>query len=161
MKNLLLLLLLGLIGCQSSVKTQNLTDGMTAQEIIEKDVFISLTPDDIGAKISTGTPYVLIPEARAATYRFYKQVSFDENHIATCKVNNGSEIKISEELFKNYMKDLEATNETARNALATGQKINFSNLDDEYFDRLLDENYWQETIAFLQQQEKNGTESEN
>ncbi|MDO4180079.1 MAG: hypothetical protein Q4D36_02180, partial [Bacteroidales bacterium] len=140
-------------GCQSSESEngKDVISGMTAKEIIDKDVFISITPSDIAQRCTPENPAFSIPEARAAAYRFYKQVSFDENQIATCKVSTGAEIKISEELFASYLRELESSNEWVREDLAKGVAVSRSKLDDDYFDRLLDEDFCQKQLILVRQ----------
>lgn len=138
MKKLFLLLLLGCMGCQSSVKVSDTTQGMTAKEIIEKDVFIDLTPSSFVESRSAAS-MVATAEFRAACYRFYRNVSYDENNIGTCKVHSGAELKMSEELFIDFLRDMENLNELIRKDLANGIKGQMPPKDEAYFKRLLEE----------------------
>ncbi len=139
---LIVLLTLSLAGCRGvSDTTDRHATRMTAREIIEKNVFIDLSDEDLNPRTRSGSaPLAGNPAFRAAVYRFYKKVTIDENNIATCHAKNAAELNMSEAMFNNCLNDMENLNEMIRNDIAKGIKGKRPPLNDDYFNRLLDEN---------------------
>lgn len=142
MKRYLVILLVACFaGCSSqNVKTEPSNGGLTAREMIEKNVFLDIPADELAPQTRTASASLVAnPAFRAACYRFYKAVTIDENGIATCKAQKGSDLNMSEALFDDYMSDMEKLNEMIRKDLEKGIKGQRSPLNDAYFERLLDE----------------------
>lgn len=110
----------------------------TAREYIENNIFIDMNFDKMGATTRSATESVS-DEAKfkAALYRFYKNVETIEGGIDICKLKNGAEINISEDLFLALRSDMESFNEIKRKQIEDGIRAINPPLDDEYFDNLL------------------------
>ncbi|WP_373736640.1 hypothetical protein [Bacteroides heparinolyticus] len=145
----IVLLTLCLAGCRGiSDTTDRQVAGMTAREIIEKNVFIDLSDEDLNPRTRSGSaPLAANPAFRAAVYRFYKKVTIDENNIAACHAKNAAELNMSEAMFNNCLNEMENLNEMIRNDMAKGIKGKRPPLNDDYFNRLLDESMY-ENAAF-------------
>ena len=73
----------------------------------------------------------------AATYRFYKNCTQDEDGIVTCHINSGKEINVSEELFEFCVKNMEGNNNWVRKCKKEGKKYGITRLGEKYFNDLL------------------------
>ena len=59
---------------------------------------------------------------KAATYRFYRHCTIDEDGIMTCHAGSGSELNISEEVFEFRLRDIESLYWMMRKARLEGRK---------------------------------------
>ena len=113
-------------------------NGLTAQEMVEKNVFIKHTVEELN-KTELNTNH---PAWRAASYRFYKHVEENEEGLFTCNIKNGAELNISEDLFNYFKKDLEWMNEGIKRNIKDGNThIPKPKFDENYFNSLLDDNF--------------------
>ena len=113
-------------------------NGLTAQEMVEKNVYIGYTIEELN-KSEFQTNH---PAWRAACYRFYKQVKENEKGLYVWSVKNGAELNISEDLFNHFRKDLEWVNEGIKRNIKDGNThISKPKFDDNYLNRLLDDNF--------------------
>ena len=113
-------------------------NGLTAQEIVEKNVFIGYTIEELN-KTEFKTDH---PAWRAARYRFYKHVEENEEGLFICSIKNGAELNISENIFNHFKKDLEWVNEgIKRNIIDGNTHISKPKFDEDYLNNLLDDNF--------------------
>lgn len=133
------LLISVVIGCKTNVTEPTVTY-KTAKEYIENDAFINLTYDDLFPSQTRSVSDIETKGAfYAGVYRFYKHVIYDENGIGVCGVKSGSELKMSDDLFKYLFDDMEHLNDIKRKDLSKGIKGVTPLLDDKYFEGLLKE----------------------
>ena len=112
-------------------------NGLTAQEMVEKNVFIKHTVEELN-KTELNTDH---PAWRAARYRFCKHIEENEEGLFTCSIKNGAELNISEDLFNHFKKDLEWLNEGIRRDIKNGEThISKPTFDEKYLNGLLDDN---------------------
>lgn len=140
MKKLLLLLLIGFMGCKPVANETDVTSGMTAKKIVETNAYIDFSLNELkdGSR-SAQVSLLSSPEFRAGTFRFYKNVSYDSNNIGTCKAKSGKELNMSEELFDLLLNDMENLNRMIRADLEKGIKGIMPAKDEKYFNKLLSE----------------------
>ena len=113
-------------------------NGLTAQEMVEKNIFIGYTIEELN-KTEFNKEH---PAWRAASYRFYKHVEENEEELFTCNIKNGAELNISEDLFNYFKKDLEWMNEGIKRNIKDGNTyIPKPKFDENYFNSLLDDNF--------------------
>ena len=113
-------------------------NGLTAQEMVEKNVFIKYTVEELN-KSEFNTDH---PAWRAARYRFCKHIEEDEEGLYTWSVKNGAELNISEDLFNHFKKDLEWVNEGIKRSINNGDTpILKPKYDENYLNQLLDDNF--------------------
>ena len=113
-------------------------NGLTAQEMVEKNVFIKHTVEELN-KTELNTDH---PAWRAASYRFYKHVEENEEGLFTCNIKNGAELNISEDLFNHFMKDLEWMNEGIKRSIKDGNTyIAKPKFDEKYLNNLLNDHF--------------------
>lgn len=107
---------------------------MTAKEIIESNAFIEEDP----APPTRSTKTFWTSTRRAACYRFYKALSYDEKGIGTCVVKSGAELNMSEELFQTLLRDQLTTKEHLLNEISKGKEIVMPDME-KYLNSLLNE----------------------
>lgn len=151
-------LLASLLSCQAPQQSACQAENLTARELVEQNVFLE-TPE---VESRSASDWGLSPIGRAACYRFYKNVSYDENNIGTCTAK-ASDLNMSEEIFDDFMRDLEWLNEAIRRDLARGVKGQMSPKDDKYFACLLDDELFENMMKvpnpdFLKEVEKEFSE---
>lgn len=113
-------------------------NGLTAQEMVEKNVFIKYTVEELN-KSEFNTHH---PAWRAARYRFCKHIEENEEGLFTCSIKNGAELNISEDLFNHFKKDLEWVNEGIKRSINNGDTpILKPKYDENYLNQLLDDNF--------------------
>ena len=113
-------------------------NGLTAQEMVEKNVFIKHTVEELN-KSEFNTDH---PAWRAARYRFCKHIEENEEGLFTCSIKNGAELNISEDLFNHFKKDLEWVNEGIKRSINNGDTpILKPKYDENYLNQLLDDNF--------------------
>ena len=113
-------------------------NGLTAQEMVEKNVFIKHTVEELN-KTELNTHH---PAWRAARYRFCKHIEENEEGLFTCSIKNGAELNISEDLFNHFKKDLEWVNEGIKRSINNGDTpILKPKYDENYLNQLLDDNF--------------------
>ena len=152
MKNKVLLsfiFLLGMCGCNNN---QAVSDGnnntpsvedtaiKTVKEYIDSGEFIDVVPEvDLNGTFthSVQDKRVVDYQMMAATYRFYKNCTQDEDGIITCNVKSGKDLNISEEIFELRIRDMESCNEWVRKCQKEGEKYKITRLDEKYFNQLL------------------------
>ena len=110
-------------------------DSMTAREIIEKNYFIDEDPRPESRATNIG---YWTSTRRAAFYRFYKAMTFDEDGIVVKMPSSGAELNISEELFQEMKWPFEEMMESAKADVAAGIKIKMPDWE-EYMNSLLEE----------------------
>lgn len=112
-------------------------NGLTAQDIVEKNIYIGYTVEELN-KSEFNTDH---PAWRAARYRFYKHVKENKEGLYYWDVQNGAELNISEDLFNHFTKDLEWVNEGIKRSINNGDPIIAKpKFDEMYLKRLLDDN---------------------
>ena len=113
-------------------------NGLTAQEMVEKNILIEYTVEELN-KTEFNIDH---PAWRAARYRFYKYVEENEEGLFTCNIKNGAELNISEDLFNYFKKDLEWVNEGIKRNIKDGNThISKPKFDEDYLNNLLDDNF--------------------
>ena len=113
-------------------------NGLTAQEMVEKNIFIGYTVEDLNKTEFQANH----PAWRAARYRFYKHVKENEEGLYTWSIKNGAELNISEDLFNLFKKDLEWLNESIKRDIKNGEThISKPKFDEQYLKELLDDNF--------------------
>lgn len=138
MKHCLLLGLLMLIGCKSEPNAVGADSNLTAREMVEQNVFIDLSVQDIQSRAADPIPLRALPAYRAAQYRFEKSVVWDEHQIASTSAKTGADLNMSEELFNRFVADMEWLNDEMRHA-SEKSNVRRGVRDEAYFDRLLDD----------------------
>lgn len=130
-----------LASCSSKTSNSAFTDEMSVKEIVDKNVFIDITPDDITTQIaSRGLPTQIVSSSfRAAQYRFMKSVSYTDKGIGSSSAKCGADLNMSEDIFKFFMDEIEFSNNEMRKAAEKGNIIIPPILDDNYFNKLLEE----------------------
>lgn len=142
MKNVFILMLTCfLAGCSSQTSNSAITDNMSVREIVEKNVFINMTLDDVmneatSRGVSTGA---VSSSFRAAQYRFMKSLSYTDKAIASSSAKCGADLKMSEEIFKYFMEEIEFCNNEMRKGAEKGNTILVPKLTEEYFNKLLED----------------------
>lgn len=145
---LLFLSALLLFGCDNAVDNNpNTTDAQKAEvksikEYVNDNDFIEIIPDVYANQASRSS--ISIEEQKklenqmvAATYRFYKNCTQDEQGRITCHITCGKDINISEELFQRKIKDIQETNKFVEKHLKAGTKYRVGKLDENYLNGLL------------------------
>lgn len=130
-----------LVGCSSNTSNSVITDDMSVREIVEKNIFIDMKPDDIMTQFESrgGTMPVVSTSFRAAHYRFMKSISYTDKGIGRSSAKCGADLKMSEELFKFFMDEIEFSNNEMRKSAEEGNIILVPKLTEEYFNQLLED----------------------
>ena len=123
-------------------ESRGLGDVYKRQEYVESNAFIDIVPEKYYENLSRhvyskSEIQNLDNQMKAATYRFYRHCTIDEDGIMTCHAGSGSELNISEEVFEFRLRDMEFLNWMMRKARLEGRKIRSASLDERYFDNLL------------------------
>ena len=146
---LLALLLLGFCCCinnQESVddsqtkSVESRTATKSVRNYIEGNDFLDFVPElsrSISDNMSEEEKLDETYRVMAATYRFYKNCTQDEDGIVTCHINSGKEINVSEELFEFCVKNMEGNNNWVRKCKKEGKKYGITRLGEKYFNDLL------------------------
>lgn len=117
-------------------------NGLTAQEMVDKNIFIGYTVNELNAKASQNRLHTEHPAWRAARYRFYKNVKENEQGLYYWDIKSGKELNISEDLFNHFTKDLNWVNEGIKRDMENGDShISKPKFDEQYLNRLLDDNF--------------------
>ena len=124
-----------LAGCTSNTSKSVSIDGMSAKEIVEKNVFINMTSDDIVNQMSSQTDS---PSFRAAIYRFMKSVTYTDKAIGSSNAKCGADLNMSEDLFKHFINEMDFINNEMKKAVEKGNTIVSPVLDEAYFNKLLE-----------------------
>lgn len=140
-KIFILALVCFLASCTSSTTNSVSIDGMSAKEIVEKNVFINMTLDDVMNQVKSRSagPQTVSPSFRAAIYRFMKSVTYTDKAIGSSSAKCGADLNMSEELFKHFMDEMDFINSEMRKADEKGNTILTPVLDEAYFNKLLEE----------------------
>lgn len=130
-----------LLGCTSNTSNTSLTDAMSVREIVEKNVFIDMNLDDVMAQVTspamaTGT---VSTSFRAAQYRFLRSLSYTDKAMGSSSAKCGADLKMSEEIFKYFMDELEFNNNEMRKGAEKGNIVLPPQLTEEYFNKLLED----------------------
>lgn len=142
MKNIFVLALACfLVGCSFNGSNSVLTDDMSVKDIVEKNVFINMTFDDVMAQVTspamgTGT---VSTSFRAAQYRFLRSLSYTDKAIGSSSAKCGADLNMSEEIFKYFMDELEFNNNEMRKGAEKGNIVLPPQLTEEYFNKLLED----------------------
>lgn len=116
--------------------------GLTTQEMVEKNVFIGYTVEELKTLSHESKLNAEHPAQRAARYRFYKRVKENEEGLYYWDVKSGAELNISEDLFNHYTKDLEWVNEGIKRSIERGDTpISKPKFDVNYLNNLLNDNH--------------------
>ena len=125
-----------MMGCKMNPQEDSKAiNSMTAKEIVEKNVFINMTSDDIVNQMSSQK---VSPSFRAAIYRFMKSVTYTDKAIGSSSAKCGADLNMSEELFKHFMEEMDFSNSEMRKADEKGNTILTPVLDEAYFNKLLE-----------------------
>ena len=120
-------------------------NGFTAREIVEKNIFIPYTMEELRAKSYENeyeeTISYVHPAYRAALYRFYKNVEQNEDGTCTWTTKNGAELNISEDLFNKFANETKETNEFILENKLKGINTHTPLYDEKYFNELLDDEH--------------------
>ena len=117
-------------------------DVKTVKEYVESNAFIDIVPEKYYENLSRhvyskSEIQNLDNQMKAATYRFYRHCTIDEDGIMTCHAGSGSELNISEEVFEFRFRNMESMNRMMREARQEGRKIRPVSLDERFFNNLL------------------------
>ena len=101
-----------LVGCSSNTSNSVITDDMSVREIVEKNVFIDMTLDDVMNQVTSRgmVPGDVSASFRAAQYRFMRSVSYSDKAIGSSSAKCGADLNMSEEIFKYFMDEMEFIN---------------------------------------------------
>lgn len=129
------------VGCTSNTSNSVSTEGMSAKEIVEKDVFINMTSDDVMEQVKSRSmgPQTVSPSFRAAVYRFMKSVTYTDKAIGSSSAKCGADLNMSEDLFKHFIEEMEFINNEMRKADEKGNTVLSPVLGEAYFSKLLEE----------------------
>lgn len=134
-------LLAGLLSCQAPQQSSVQAENLTARELVEQNVFLDVDQD---VQSRSAMDLIRTPAFRAACYRFYKNVSYDENNIGTCKASKGTDLNISDYLFDDLSRELETLNEKFREDKEKGIASERGVKDEQYFERLLNDEFFEQ-----------------
>ena len=129
-----------LVGCSSNTSNSVITDDMSVREIVEKNVFIDMTLDDVMSQVTSRgmVPGDVSASFRAAQYRFMRSVSYSDKAIGSSSAKCGADLNMSEEIFKYFMDEMEFINNEMRKGAEKGNIILVPQLTEEYFNKLLE-----------------------
>ena len=129
-----------LVGCSSNTSNSVITDDMSVREIVEKNVFIDMTLDDVMNQVTSRgmVPGDVSASFRAAQYRFMRSVSYSDKAIGSSSAKCGADLNMSEEIFKYFMDEMEFINNEMRKGAEKGNIILVPQLTEEYFNKLLE-----------------------
>lgn len=77
-----------------------------------------------------------IAKAKAAVYRFYKNVSIIDGYYS-CSIQSGSDINVSDNVFTALSENLNEMNSFIKEAKAKGETVNLFEPDENYLNSLL------------------------
>ena len=139
MKKVIFLLMVScfcMTGCKMNPQEESKAiNSMTAKEIVEKNYYIDEDPRPESRATNIG---YWSSTRRAAHYRFFKAMTFDEDGIVIKMPSSGAELNISEELFQEMRWPFEDMMESAKTHRAAGEKIRMPDWE-EYMNSLLEE----------------------
>ena len=137
-----LLMIIGSSCTQTESLKAKQCDNMTAREIVDKNVFIDYTMEDLNVQSrSTNTIVAAHPAFRAAAHRFYKTVKMDEKGFATWSAKSGKELNMSENLFNHFVKGMEWANTRMEESIKKGKNLQPMDISDEYLNNIIDDDY--------------------
>lgn len=149
-KLFLILILTFAAGCAKTEDLHSVTDMVNAAETpsglvrtyVETNAFIDVDVPSITyglANPSSRSSNVNIDDVakmKAAVYRFYKNVSV-ENGFYSCSLSNGTEINISEDVFKALLDNLKDMNSFIEECMNKGEVVHITEPTEEYLNSLL------------------------
>ena len=125
-----------MMGCKMNPQEESKAiNSMTAKEIVEKNYYIDEDPRPESRATNIG---YWTSTRRAAHYRFFKAMTFDEDGIVIKMPTSGAELNISEELFQEMRWPFEDMMESAKAHRAAGENIRMPDWE-EYMNSLLEE----------------------
>lgn len=160
MRNLKLLsvitIMLFFVGCKSGNKTEDKSTESTAEtpqmtdtpkglvkKYVEDNTYIDVdipsiayslaNPSAVSGTISGDD----MAKAKAAIYRFYKNVSIVDGYF-TCSIQSGSDINVSDNVFTALSENLNEMNSHIKEAKAKGETVNLFEPDENYLNSLLE-----------------------
>ena len=109
-----------------------------AEITIDKDEFLDIDFNDFKQRRQNGE--IISPEemakVKAALHRFYEHVTLEGDKYK-CDLQSGSEINISEVLFKKMMTDLQTTNDDIKKMKDQGIDIKVPQITEDYLNNIL------------------------
>ncbi|MDE7418982.1 MAG: hypothetical protein K2N35_02100 [Muribaculaceae bacterium] len=136
-----------LAGCRS--EANNVLDSVKDVEVyvelvkkyVDDNTYIDLDVDALVKGIVNQDPRFSVNEEdmakmKAAMYRFYKHVSVKDGHYV-CGIKEGSEINVSQSVFKTLLENLNEMNRMIKGAKDRGEEIDVQIPDEEYLNTLL------------------------
>lgn len=160
MRNLELLsiitIMLFFVGCKSGNKTEDKITESTAEthqmtdtpkglvkKYVEENTYIDVdipsiayglaNPSAVSGTISGDD----MAKAKAAIYRFYKNVSIVDGYLI-CSIRSGADINVSDSVFTALSENLNDMNSYIKEAKAKGETVNMFEPDENYLNSLLE-----------------------
>ena len=136
-----------LAGCRSEANNvlDSVKDTEVSVELVKKYVddntYIDLDVDAlVKGIVNQDTGFSVNEEymakMKAAVYRFYKHISVKDGYYV-CDIKEGSEINVSQSVFRTLLENLNEMNRMIKGAKDRGEEIDVQILDEEYLNTLL------------------------
>ena len=136
-----------LTGCRSGAN--NVLDSVRDTEVsmepvkkyVDENTYIDLDVDALVKSVVNKTTGFSVNEddmakMKAAVYRFYKHVSVKDGYYV-CGIKDGSEINVSQSVFRTLLENLNEMNRMIKEAKDRGEAIEVQIPDEEYLNSLL------------------------